>query len=151
MCVFTFCLYSCDNSTSDDNLSSEEIDIVTEGEKSELKETANPAVEENAVMSRSETGKFEENVNWNLDMEDMTGACVDFSVTKELALKISDCVLEHIYGDKAISNTVFKVCEIAGNNYYVVTRYPEELRPGYDYNVALDKTDGRILKIWMGE
>ena len=99
-------------------------------------------------VATSPPGIFKGVENWHIELDYIEG--VDYSITAEVALKIGDAVLEHVFGNK-ILDTVFSVSEISGKNYYVVSRLPNNLIPGEDYNVAIDKTDGSILKVWVGE
>jgi len=87
---------------------------------------------------------------WNTDLDDITLTYSDFVIDDKVALEIGDAVLKSILGDK-FNNTSFIVCEIADKNFYIITRIPDTNVPGVDYNIAISKEDGRILKIWMGE
>jgi len=59
--------------------------------------------------------------------------------------------LHDVFGEELISNTSFIVREVYRDGFFVVTRLPDNNIPGADYNVAINKKDGKILKIWMGE
>ena len=94
-------------------------------------------------------GIFEEGVVGSL--EDFGGVNVEFSLDKETALEIGDIVLRKAFGDERLRNSTFVVSDLIAENLFIVTRLPMNYVPGEDYNVALDKSDGRILKVWMGE
>jgi hypothetical protein len=87
----------------------------------------------------------------NIDFNDTTGSFTDFFVDEKLVLEIGTAVLQKVYGEVLISNTSFIVREIYGDGFFVVIRIPNNNVPGPDYNVAINKKDGKILKIWMGE
>jgi len=95
-------------------------------------------------------GEFRGVVVGYVDFNDKTGDYTGFSLDEELALEIGDAVLKRAFGADRIANTEFIVQEYI-YGYFVVTRFPYPIVPGYDFNVAINKEDGRILKIWMGE
>jgi len=86
---------------------------------------------------------------WGTDFNDETGAFIGVSIDDKLALEIADAVLKSVYGAEKLKGSEFIVAEIGGSGYFVVTRHFNI--PGGDYNVAISKDDGRILKIWEGE
>jgi len=97
-------------------------------------------------------GCFEKAVSaLNIDFNDTTGSFTNFSIDEKLALEIGTAVLKKIYGEVLISNTSYIVREISEGGFFVVIRMPNNNIPGADYNVAINKKDGKILKIWMGE
>ena len=111
----------------------------------------NPAngSEKEKFMNR---GRFEKAVSApTIDFNDTTGSHTDFFVDEKLALEIGTAVLQKVFGEELISNTYFIVREVYGDGFFVVTRLPDNNVPGADYNVAINKKDGKILKIWMGE
>ncbi len=85
------------------------------------------------------------------DLNDMVGAKTDFFVDEHLALEIGDAVLESAYGDKVFDNTKYLLYEVANKGFYIFVRMSKDNIPGMDYNVAIGKKNGEILKIWVGE
>jgi len=104
------------------------------------------------TTSATDQGRFEGVVlDYSIDLEDAAGSYSSFVVDEKLALDIGNAVLVHIFGDTILSDTYFVVREIADRGFIVVTRIPNSDVPGEDYSVAINKEDGRILRIWMGE
>ena len=95
-------------------------------------------------------GEFEGLVDWDIDLENKVGA-MNIIIDESLALEIGNAVLKSVYGNDMMENTRFHVCELQGRNIYVVSRIPKEEILGGDKNVAIDKMNGQILKIWAGE
>ena len=76
----------------------------------------------------------------------------NFEVDEELAMSIGKMVLTKRYSDWKKDNTYFIVCELAGQDIFIVTMLhgPPDAFAG-DYNVAIDKKDGRVLGFFQGE
>jgi len=107
---------------------------------------------ENEEKVVDDEGVFEGVISyWSVDFNDTTGAYLDFVLDEVTAFKIGDAILKKVFGEEKIKNTTFTVCEIKGEGYFVVTRLPVPRIPGGEYNVAINKEDGKILKIWTGE
>ena len=76
---------------------------------------------------------------------------IAFEMDEETALEIGDIILTKILGEEWINNSTFIVSYAVFEEVFIVTRMPSELVPGGDFSVAINKEDGRILKIWGGE
>ena len=85
--------------------------------------------------------------NWNIDLDDKEYAA-EVVIDEKLALEIGDAVLKSVYGQDALAETKFQVCELKDKDVFVVTRMPTEYEMGDDYNVAISKKDGTILRVW---
>ena len=79
------------------------------------------------------------------------GIPVKYAIDEEMALEIGNAILKKIFGEEVIKNTRFIVCEVDGKDYFVVSRLPKNYEMGGDFGVAINKEDGKILKVWMGE
>ena len=109
----------------------------------------NDVIENNSIISNK--GVFEGVVaDWDINLDEIYGF-IEFTLDEETALEIADVVLKKIFGDEVINKTSFIVVEAKGKDYYIICRLPDSNVPGEDYNVAINKTDGKILKVWMGE
>lgn len=93
-----------------------------------------------------------ENKEKDLDNDYGTEA-EDIGVDEKLALDVANAVIKHKWSniDKDIlKNTKYIVYEVKDRDAFVVCRwYPD--RMGGDYNVAISKKDGSIIKLWIGE
>lgn len=77
---------------------------------------------------------------------------IDFEITQEIALAIGDIALFRVMGENRFSDSVFSVTELPSDNCFIVNRtqrYPVIL--GGCLSVAIDRSDGRIIKIFQGE
>ena len=74
-----------------------------------------------------------------------------FYVNQELALSIGNAVIKDFSGEKFILESTYIVKEIQDEDIFIVTRFPKKNQLGGDINVAIDKRNGCILKIWGGE
>ncbi len=73
-------------------------------------------------------------------------------IDEKLALEIGNAVIKSVFDEHVIKETEYRVFELRGKDSFVVSRLPrDKLMLGGDYNVAISKIDGRILKVWMGE
>ena len=123
-------------------------DITTDSTSGKIDDTEENNGGGNQIMNNE--GVFESVVSYNIDFNDTIGAYTEFVLDQKTALEIGDIILKKIYGEEAISNTQFIVREVMGEGYFVITRMPVPIIPGFDYNIAINR-DGKILKIWMGE
>jgi hypothetical protein len=73
-----------------------------------------------------------------------------FVVTEALALEIGKAVLKHISGEFFYEETL-TVKEVKKQKLFVVSFTQEGFVLGGDLNVAINKKNGKILKIWGGE
>ena len=87
---------------------------------------------------------------WRIDLDDPIGTFTDFYVTEKLALEIGDAVLRGYISEEELAKMTLTVRDIPGRDFYVVSRFYKGVAGG-DYNVAINKEDGKILRIWMGE
>lgn len=88
--------------------------------------------------------------NFELGNESDIVSC-EFVMTEKLALEIGNAVITSVYGEDVLTDTKFAVYELKDKDVFVVSRIPCDEILGGDYNVALSKTDGRIIKVWSGE
>ena len=73
-------------------------------------------------------------------------------VDEKLALEIGNAVIKSVYNENVLLQTEFVVCELENKDVFVVSRMPKDSETlGGDYNVAISKKDGAIIKIWTGE
>lgn len=73
-------------------------------------------------------------------------------IDEKLALEIGNAVIKSVYNENVIEQTEFIVCELKDKDIFVVSRIPKGGETlGGDYNVAISKIDGKILKVWAGE
>ena len=80
-----------------------------------------------------------------------SGVVRDFTVSEDLAAEIGEAVLKDVFGDNIVINRQLLVEEYWKNkNYWCVSlSFPKV--PGGAYCVAIDKNNGKILKVWMDE
>lgn len=52
-------------------------------------------------------------------------------------------------GEKVFKSTTYKLYT-NNKRYYILLRVPKKPMAGGDYGVAIDKKDGKILKMWAG-
>jgi len=86
-----------------------------------------------------------------IDLTDGIGVYKDFVVTEALALEIGRAVLKDTYGEEVFSEITLTVKEVEKQKLYVVSFTQEGYALGGDFSVAINKKDGKILKIWAGE
>lgn len=91
--------------------------------------------------------------NVKIDFDNQDGAYnKDFIIDEKLALEIGNSILKSIYGESMLKNSDFIVYEVEGENIFVVSRVPKDNGTlGDDYNIAINKKNGAVLKIWAGE
>jgi len=89
------------------------------------------------------------------------GVYRDFFVSEDLALKIGEAVLRDVLGDEAFTdNYILSISDFPafeGKKYFVVVlaytytlpNGGQGIIPGDAYGVAINKKDGKILKIWI--
>ena len=85
-----------------------------------------------------------------VDLKDGTGMYKNFVITEALALEIGRAVLKDTYGE-VFSEETLTVKEVEKQKFFVVSFTQEGYALGGDFNVAINKKDGKILKIWAGE
>jgi len=92
-------------------------------------------------------------ININSDIDFVNSVPLNgFEIDQELALDIGNAVLQSLGGKALLEETEFIVYELKDKNIYVITRVPKDNNIlGGDYNVAISKINGTILKIWGGE
>ena len=96
-------------------------------------------------------GKFKGVLSgWEVNLKDPMGTYKDFVLDEQTAYEIGNAILKRVYGEEKLKNTRFIVYEVEGKDYFVVCRGPKA-GPGGGYNVALNKEDGKILRIWACE
>jgi len=96
-------------------------------------------------------GKFGGVLDEDVDLKNITtGTCRISNMSSNLALEIGDAVLKEVFGEDRLSDTIFYVSEINNQDFYIVSRFIENVAGG-GYNVAISKEDGKILKIWEDE
>jgi hypothetical protein len=86
---------------------------------------------------------------YKINLRDSVGVYKDFVVTEALALEIGKAVLKHICGEEIFYENTLTVKEV--KKFFVVSFTQEGYALGGDFNVAINKKDGKILKIWAGE
>ena len=69
----------------------------------------------------------------------------EFNIDQSLALALGDAAIKAYWGEDVLEHTTYEVCEVAGKDYYVITRKPRRLF-GATYQVCISKTDGAILR-----
>ena len=69
----------------------------------------------------------------------------EFYIDQNLALALGDAAIKDYWGEDVLKHTTYEVCEVAGKDYYVITRKPKLLF-GASYQVCISKTDGAILR-----
>ena len=105
-------------------------------------------------MTVNSTGEFKGVVsNWNFDLEKQIGVpAKGLIVDEKLALEIGNAVIKSVYNENVLLQTEFVVYELEDKDVFVVSRIPKGGETlGSDYNVAISKKDGAIIKIWAGE
>ena len=86
-----------------------------------------------------------------IDFKDDIGMYKNFVITEALALEIGRAVLKDTFGEKVFSENTLTVKEVEKQKLFVVSFTQEGYALGGDFNVAINKKDGKILKIWAGE
>ena len=87
-----------------------------------------------------------------VDLADNIGAVLDFEISEKLAVEIGNAVLKSVYNETILNNTKLILSENEKGNIFTISRVINDIyTDGGDCNVAISKTDGKILKIWMGE
>ena len=69
----------------------------------------------------------------------------DYEIDAEVARKLGDEAIKWYWGEDVLKHTKYEVCEVAGKDYYVITRKPKLLF-GASYQVCISKKDGAILR-----
>ena len=69
----------------------------------------------------------------------------DYGIDAEIARKLGDEAIKWYWGEDVLKHTKYEVCEVAGKDYYVITRKPKLLF-GASYQVCISKKDGAILR-----
>lgn len=102
--------------------------------------------EENKTKAR-----IRSNFSLNLEKRTLSSTSIkDFEINDELAVEIGNSILKSIYGDKAMCNTTSHIEYIEDDGvFWFVRGNPDQL--GGDYNVAINKYNGKIELIWIGE
>lgn len=116
--------------------------------------TNTDVIKEDIGMVVNTTGEFKGIVsNWNFDLKSQIGVpAKGLIVDEKLALEIGNAVIKSVYNENVLLQTKFVVCELEGKDVFVVSRIPKSDETlGGDYNVAISKKDGAIIKIWAGE
>lgn len=115
----------------------------------------NADVVKGAVDTTANTiGEFKGVVsNCDFDLESQTGIpAKGLIIDEKLALEIGNAVIKSVYNEDVLLQTEFVVCELEDKDAWVVSRIPKGGETlGGDYNVAISKKDGAIIKIWAGE
>lgn len=102
--------------------------------------------------NNKDVGVFEGVVSWDINLDTYLGYPIHDAIDEKLALDIGNVVIRSIYGEEILKKTDFLVCEPEGHDFYIVSRMPKDKKMlGDDYNVAISRIDGRILKVWAGE
>lgn len=88
------------------------------------------------------------------DLENVFGMSPEeVNIDEKLALDIGNAIIKSVcsrWDGDVLKNTQFIVYELKDQDAFVICRwYPD--RMGGDYNVAISKKDGAILKMWEGE
>ena len=105
----------------------------------------------NADDMPADDGKFLGVVSyWDIDFDNEAGVA-DIIIDEKLALEIGNAVLQSVFGQNLITDTEFLVGEVKDKDIFIVTRVLKGVEMGGDYNVAISKKDGAILRIWQGE
>lgn len=91
--------------------------------------------------------------DWDIDLDSQVGVPTKgFIVDEKLALEIGNAVIKSVYNENILLQTEFVVYELKDKDIFVVSRIPKgDEKLGGDYNVAVNKKNGAILKIWAGE
>lgn len=106
--------------------------------------------QEEQMNQQTEDDIFQGELTWDLDLNDISpGTTTDFEVDQYLALKIGNAVLEKEFEVFYPETELVEVYD--GGFFYYVVRMKGDGVPGMDINVAINKEDGKILKIWAGE
>jgi hypothetical protein len=84
----------------------------------------------------------------NIDLDDPTGRVTEFTISSDLAMIIGDAILYNHFGKDATAKMTLHGEEIAEKGYYVISRLSDG---GGGYSVAINKEDGKILRIWTEE
>ena len=83
-----------------------------------------------------------------LNNKDGTGLTMD----EDLAFEIGKAVLEKHYYEEKPDTSHYVVYDVPNENMFVVRVEPNNIKTmGGEYGVAIDRKDGKILKIWLGE
>lgn len=75
----------------------------------------------------------------------------DFVPDAQTAQAIGDTIIQSIVEDEFSKLTDVSVSYDSKNHIWIVTRSLESEKLGGDYSCAIQKTDGKILKVWAGE
>ena len=90
-----------------------------------------------------------------VDLENKLGTILDFEISEDLAAEIGDCILKSAYSKVDFSDTELVLFKNRNRDIFTVSRWPayddQTYGGGGEYNVAISKADGKILKIWMDE
>jgi len=99
-----------------------------------------------------------EKVIWTslpLNFNSTFGDVKDFSIDDKLAFEIGSALLKKAFGETTFFDYHFIIIEVLEEDIFIVSALPpaepNRVPLGGDYNVAINKKDGKIIKIWMGE
>jgi len=93
-------------------------------------------------------GRFDGQRDWDLGVHDPQWP-VDFTITTELAREIGGAILKHVVSEEPYAK--YEVYEDSGNNAFVVTRISNSPGERLNSSVMLDKLDGEILRVYIGD
>ena len=85
-----------------------------------------------------------------INLRDRVGTYKNFVVNETLALEIGRAVLKDTYGEVFFEDTLM-VRDVEKQKLFVVSFVKEGYVLGGCFSVAINKKDGKILRIWAGE
>lgn len=86
------------------------------------------------------------------EVENGAGIDIPFEMDADLAFEIGKAVLESHFSEEQLEDTHYELNNITAGDVYIVYKSPngEDILGG-GFGVAIDKKDGRILRIWISQ
>lgn len=75
----------------------------------------------------------------------------DYEITDEMAIEIGNAAIKAKYGEETLRNTHYSLSYLEDQGIYWFARWSSDPILGGDYEVAINKKNGAIELIWMGE
>ena len=154
--VATICLMTSCNKGEDTFENTEDAktsDLSTQDQSGD----ANSSINDDKNVKPDKIIEFESGVYFDKNWDDTVGTYEGNVVpTKEIAISIAQAIFEGMENENFADYVVQSVFYDEVDHVWIVSFWPEQDNPdefiiGGDCNIALQQTDGKVLRIWFGE